>query len=50
LVVAWRTSNVVGRGSRIRPVVVEAPVLVPRLSEADRAAAVSVLTEILAAW
>ena len=30
--------------------VVEAPVLLPTLSEADRAAAVSVLTEILAAW
>jgi hypothetical protein len=39
-----------GRGSRTRPVVVEASVLVPTLSEADQAAAVSVLTEILAAW
>jgi len=39
-----------GQGSRTRPVVVEAPVLVPTLSEGDRAVAVSVLTEILAAW
>jgi hypothetical protein len=31
-------------------VVVEAPVLVPTLSEGDRAVAVSVLTEIIAAW
>jgi len=31
-------------------VVVEAPILVPTLSEGDRAVAVSVLTEILAAW
>jgi hypothetical protein len=30
--------------------VVEAPVLVPMLSEGDRAVAASVLTEILAAW
>jgi hypothetical protein len=30
--------------------VVETPVLVPTLSEGDRAVAVSVLTEILAAW
>ncbi len=29
---------------------VEEPILVPMLSEADRVAAVSVLTEILAAW
>jgi len=39
-----------GQGSRTRPVVVEEPVLVPMLSEDDRAAAVSVLTEIIAAW
>jgi hypothetical protein len=39
-----------GRGSRTRPVVVEAPVLVPTLSEGDRAVGVSVLTEIIAAW
>jgi hypothetical protein len=39
-----------GQGSRTRPVVVEAPVLVPTLSEDDRAVAVSVLTEIIAAW
>jgi hypothetical protein len=39
-----------GQGSRIRPVVVEAPVLVPTLSEADQAVAVSALTVILAAW
>ncbi len=36
--------------SRTRPVVVEEPVLVPMLSEDDRAAAVSVLKEIIAAW
>ena len=39
-----------GQGSRTRPVVVEAPILVPTLSEADRATAVSVLTRILADW
>jgi hypothetical protein len=39
-----------GRGSRAKPVVVEAPVLVAALSERDRAAAVAVLTEILSAW
>jgi hypothetical protein len=39
-----------GQGSRTRPAAVEAPVLVPTLSEGDRAVAVSVLTEILAAW
>jgi len=38
-----------GQGSRSSSVVVEAPALVPTLSEADWAAAVSVLTEILAA-
>jgi hypothetical protein len=37
------------RGSRTRPVTVEEPVLVP-MSDADRAAAVSALTEILTAW
>jgi hypothetical protein len=39
-----------GQGSRTRPVVLEAPVLLPTLPEADQAAAASVLTEILAAW
>jgi hypothetical protein len=39
-----------GQGSRTRPVVVEASVLVPTLSEADKAVAVSALTDILAAW
>jgi hypothetical protein len=39
-----------GQDSRTGSVVVEAPVLVPTQSEADPAVAVSVLTEILAAW
>jgi hypothetical protein len=38
-----------GHGSRTGPVVVEVPVLVPTLSEAERVVAVSVLREILAA-
>jgi hypothetical protein len=38
-----------GQGSRTTPVTIEEPVLVPVL-EANRAAAVSVLAEILTAW
>ena len=38
-----------GQGSRTARVVVEEPGLVP-MSDAERAAAVSVLAEILAAW
>jgi len=41
----------VARVHETRPVVVEEPVLVPTLSEDDRALqSVSVLTEIIAAW
>lgn len=36
-----------GKGSRTRPVVVGPPVLVPNLSERDRATAVAALTDIL---
>ena len=36
-----------GQGSRTTPVTIEEPVLVATLSDADRAAAVSVLAEIL---
>jgi hypothetical protein len=39
-----------GKGSRTRPVVVGPPVLVPNLSERDRAAAVAALIDILTAW
>jgi hypothetical protein len=38
-----------GRGSRTVPVMIEEPVLVP-MSEAERAAAVLVLVEILTDW
>lgn len=38
-----------GRGSRIMPVRLEEPVLVP-MSGAERSAAVAALTEIIAAW
>jgi hypothetical protein len=38
-----------GRGSRTMPVTIEEPVAVP-MSAAERAAAVSVLADILTAW
>jgi hypothetical protein len=38
-----------GQGPRTTPVTIEEPVMVP-MSDADRAAAVSVLAEILTAW
>lgn len=38
-----------GQGSRTFPVTIEEPVLVP-MSDAERVATVSILTEILAGW
>lgn len=43
-------SKAKGRGSRTRPIVVEEPVLVPVLTEQDRAAAVAALTDLMADW
>lgn len=39
-----------GKASRTKPVIVGPPVLVPDLSERDRAAAVAALADILTAW
>ena len=50
LIAPWPRGERGGQGSRTTPVTIEEPVLVPAMSDADRAAAVSVLAEILTVW